>query len=129
MIESSEDEGTFKVAGIQQRTTELTEVVLYKYRWLQLTLYSLAAILNQVCWISLQPEAAVLQDAYGVSNEMIAAISLIYMAIFVLFVFPTNYALDKGGLRLGVVLGIFLTALGMWVKCLINTSFFFVLLG
>lgn len=105
------------------------EVTLYKYRWVQLTLYCMAAMLNQICWISLQPVAGVLQNAYGISNEIIAAISLIYMAIFIIFVFPTNYVLDRGGLKIGILLGIFLTVAGMWTKCLINKGFYFVLIG
>ena len=51
------------------------------------------------------------------------------MAIFILFVFPTNYVLDKGGLRLGILLGVTLTFIGMWIKCLINKGFYFVLIG
>jgi fucose permease len=73
--------------------------------------------------------AAVLQNAYGVSNEVIAAISLTYMFIFILFVFPTNIVLDKGGLKLAILVGFALTTTGMWVKCLINTSFYYVFLG
>lgn len=104
-------------------------VVLYGYRWTQLVIYCLAAMLNQICWISLQPVAGVLQTAYGVSNELIASIGLIYMAIFIIFVFPTNYVLDKGGLRLGVLIGFILTCLGMWIKCLVNQGFYWVLIG
>jgi hypothetical protein len=51
------------------------------------------------------------------------------MAIFILFVFPTNIVLDKGGLRLGIWLGVLLTVMGMWTKCLINKGFYFVLIG
>ena len=46
-----------------------------------------------------------------------------------MFVFPTNYVLDKGGLKLGVLMGLIFTAAGMWVKCLINQGFYFVLIG
>ena len=70
-----------------------------------------------------------LQNAYSVSNETIATISLIYMAIFIIFVLPTNYILDRAGLRVGVTLGVALTAIGMWIKCLINYNFNYVLIG
>ena len=75
------------------------------------------------------PIAGVLQNAYGVTNTEISAISLIYMAIFVITVFPSNVVLDKGGLRVGVLLGVFLTSVGMWIKCLINVSPYYVLVG
>lgn len=51
------------------------------------------------------------------------------MAIFILTVFPSNVILDKGGLRIGILIGTFLTAAGMWVKCLVNTSPYYVLTG
>ena len=51
------------------------------------------------------------------------------MAIFVITVFPSNIVLDKGGLRVGVLLGVFLTSVGMWMKCLINVSPIYVLVG
>jgi hypothetical protein len=62
-------------------------------------------------------------------NTAIAAISLIYMLLFVVFVFPSNIMLDKGGLRLGILIGFILTTAGMWVKCLINDSIAFVYIG
>eukprot|EP00347_Sterkiella_histriomuscorum_P005469 403356498 len=43
--------------------------------------------------------------------------------------FPSVYALDKLGLRWGVLIGIALTALGLWVRCLINHSFAWVIVG
>ena len=51
------------------------------------------------------------------------------MGIFIIFNFPANYVLDKGGLKVGVLLGILLTVTGMWMKCLINHNFYFVLAG
>lgn len=105
------------------------EFILYRYRILELALYCLAAALNQICWISLLPIAGVLQNAYGVTNTEISAVSLVYMAIFVIAVFPANILLDKGGLKIGVLVGVVLTGIGMWIKCLINYSPIYVLLG
>jgi fucose permease len=51
------------------------------------------------------------------------------MAIFILFVFPANIILEKGGLKLGVLSGILLTAIGMWIKCLVNHGFGWVFVG
>lgn len=73
--------------------------------------------------------AAVLTNAYGISNTTIAAIGLTYMLIFILVVFPTQIVLDKGGLKFAILLGLLLTCTGMWVKCLINKSFAWVFVG
>ena len=51
------------------------------------------------------------------------------MGVFVVFNFPSNIALDRKGLRFGVILGATLTAFGMWVKVLVNKSFDWVIVG
>ena len=51
------------------------------------------------------------------------------MGVFVVFNFPANMALDKIGLRFGILLGVSLTMAGMWVKVLINYNFAWVLVG
>ena len=51
------------------------------------------------------------------------------MGVFVIFNFPANVALDKRSLRFGVILGVMLTMLGMWLKVLINRSFIWVIVG
>ena len=56
-------------------------------------------------------------------------LSIIYMGVFVIFNFPANVALDKRSLRFGVILGVMLTTLGMWLKVLINRSFIWVIVG
>ena len=59
----------------------------------------------------------------------INSIILSTMFIFILLNFPSVHVLDKRGLRVGVTLGIFLTCLGMWIRCLVNQSFYFAVLG
>ncbi|CDW86707.1 UNKNOWN [Stylonychia lemnae] len=43
--------------------------------------------------------------------------------------FPSVFALDKWGSRYGVLIGIFLTTLGLWLRCLINQNFIWVIVG
>ena len=43
--------------------------------------------------------------------------------------FPSVLALDKYGLRVGVLIGIFGTTAGLWLRCLIQQSFWFVIAG
>ena len=70
-----------------------------------------------------------IKNGYGVPTSEIAAIGLIFMGVFVVFNFPANMALDKIGLRFGILLGVSLTMAGMWVKVLINYNFAWVLVG
>eukprot|EP00351_Strombidinopsis_sp_SopsisLIS2011_P005878 CAMPEP_0116874132 /NCGR_PEP_ID=MMETSP0463-20121206/5561_1 /TAXON_ID=181622 /ORGANISM="Strombidinopsis sp, Strain SopsisLIS2011" /LENGTH=146 /DNA_ID=CAMNT_0004517405 /DNA_START=191 /DNA_END=631 /DNA_ORIENTATION=+ len=82
-----------------------------------------------MAWISLQSVAPVVANAYGISNTEETTISLVYMAMFIVANFPSNYALDVWGLRLGVIVGVTLTAIGLCIKALINKSFVWVIVG
>jgi hypothetical protein len=42
---------------------------------------------------------------------------------------PAVIALEKKGLRFGVILGMILTTFGLWLKSLINYSFIYVVVG
>ena len=102
---------------------------LYPYRYVNLAFFCLAAALNQICWISMQPIVGAIKNGYDVQNTDISLLSIIYMGVFVIFNFPANIALDRRSLRFGVNLGVVLTMVGMWIKVLINRSFLWVILG
>lgn len=57
---------------------------------------------NQITWISLQPVAGAIENGYGYGASAISLIGITYMIVFILFNFPSNYVIDKGGLRLAV---------------------------
>jgi fucose permease len=56
-------------------------------------------------------------------------LSLIYMFLFIPMNFPSTIILDKFGLRVGVLLGLAITVVGLWLRCAINTSFYYVVAG
>ena len=68
----------------------------------------------------MQPIAEQIENAYGVANYEVVTISLVYMGFFIVFNFPSNYVIDKYGIRVGVVAGILFTLVGQYLKCLIN---------
>ena len=43
--------------------------------------------------------------------------------------FPSVTVLDKWGLHIGVGIGIGMTTLGLWIRCLTNFSFAFSVIG
>jgi hypothetical protein len=49
--------------------------------------------------------------------------------MFVPINFPSVYALDKLGLRKGVLLGIAITTFGLWLRCLLNINFALAVIG
>lgn len=58
-----------------------------------------------------------------------SSLSLAYQGLYVVFTFPSNYAIDMHGCKTGVLIGTTLTTLGMVVKVLINKSFGICVLG
>ena len=78
------------------------QFTLYKYRHFELTLYSLTAIIAQMCWISLQPVPAALESGYGKGDKVISTIGIIFVLVFIPVNFPSNFVIDKGGLKIGV---------------------------
>ena len=51
----------------------------------------------------MQPIANAVQKAYDLDTTAVNTISLTYMAVFVIMNFPSNYALDTLGIRIGVI--------------------------
>lgn len=56
-------------------------------------------------------------------------IPMLYMIMYVLVNFFSNWVLDVKGIRVGVLIGTGLTALGAAIRCLINRSFWYMVLG
>jgi FLVCR family MFS transporter 7 len=83
------------------------EVGETSFRWVILTLYSLSLGCNAMMWISVSPILSVVskvisKKTYDVADIWVEMCSLVYMIIYVPIVFPSNYILDKLGLRTGV---------------------------
>lgn len=55
--------------------------------------------------------------------------TLSYLLLFGVSNFPSVLVLDKYGLKIGMICGIGLTAFGLWIRCLLNVSFAFALVG
>jgi MFS transporter, FLVCR family, feline leukemia virus subgroup C receptor-related protein len=64
-----------------------------------------------------------------VSIYVINYLSQSFMIAYLPFNQPAVIALDKYGLKYGVVIGTVLTTIGLWMKCLINESFVWVVIG
>ena len=62
----------------------------------------MAALANQMTWISLQPAAGAIENGYGYGATAISALGITYMIVFVLVFYPANFIIEKGGLRLAV---------------------------
>lgn len=54
---------------------------------------------------------------------------MLYMIMYIIVNFFSNWVLDTKGIRVGVLIGTLLTAVGAFFRCFINTSFSFVVFG
>ena len=84
----------------------------YWWRWVVLCVFSLNLALTNVLWISFASIADVMVCYYGVNNFWVNALSMVFMAVYIVLVFPCAWLLDRYGLRLVVVLGSCFNALG-----------------
>jgi fucose permease len=75
----------------------------YKFRYINLTLFCFASMINQICWISMTPIADAVSNAYSVTKTTVNTISLVYMGIYIFANFPSVYILGTYGLRVGVI--------------------------
>ena len=66
---------------------------------------------------------------YGVSPLMVNLMSYSFMALYLPMNFPCVYVIEKFGLRWGIIGGIASTALGLWVRTLLNHDFMYALIG
>ncbi|KAF5296872.1 hypothetical protein FQA39_LY12390 [Lamprigera yunnana] len=89
---------------------------VYKYRWVVLIIFVFYSASNAMQWIQYSIVADVVEKFYGVSSTFVDWTSMIYMVLYIPFIFPGSYMLDKLGLRVAVLIGMTGTCLGTWVK-------------
>lgn len=105
------------------------KLTLYKERFYVLLLFGLCTMTSAVGWISFSPIFDLLQTVYGVNLLTVNYLSMSFTLFYIPMNFPASVVLDRYGLRTGVIIGIVGTTVGLWFKCLINESFWYVLAG
>ncbi|KAJ8947408.1 hypothetical protein NQ318_009614 [Aromia moschata] len=93
-----------------------TEIKIYRIRWLILGLFVAYSASNAMPWLQFSIIADVVVRYYGVSTTWVDWTSIIYMALYIPFIFPGSYLLEKLGMRKAVITGMLGTCLGSWVK-------------
>ncbi|XP_035280185.1 feline leukemia virus subgroup C receptor-related protein 1 isoform X1 [Anguilla anguilla] len=90
---------------------------LYHRRFAVLAVFSLYSLVNAFQWIHYSIIANIFTFYYGVSNDKVDWLSVVYMVAYVPLIFPATWLLDKKGLKITVLLGAGLNCIGAWVKC------------
>lgn len=68
---------------------------VYKIRWLVLAIFVLYSTSNAMQWIQYSIIADVVVKYYGVSTTWVDWTSMIFMILYIPFIFPGSYMLDK----------------------------------
>lgn len=107
--------GAGKPEDQEERRT--LETKLYHRRFAVLTVFSLYSLVNAFQWIQYSIITNVFTHFYGVTNDKIDWLSIVYMVAYVPLIFPATWLLDRRGLRLTALLGSGLNCAGAWLKC------------
>ncbi|KAF1376965.1 hypothetical protein PFLUV_G00216980 [Perca fluviatilis] len=93
------------------------ETKLYPRRFAVLLVFSLYSLVNAFQWIQYSIIANVFTRYYGVTNDKVDWLSIVYMVVYIPLIFPATWLLDRTGLRLTALLGAGLNCVGAWLKC------------
>jgi len=82
---------------------------VYGYRWVVLLTFMLAAVFNQLLWITFAPITGQAAAYYGVSDLSIGLLSMCFMIAYLFVSIPASWVIDTYGFRLAVCIGAVLT--------------------
>uniref|UniRef100_A0A8D0C5Y3 FLVCR choline and putative heme transporter 2 n=1 Tax=Salvator merianae TaxID=96440 RepID=A0A8D0C5Y3_SALMN len=85
-------------------------------RWLIVFLFSSYSFCNAFQWIQYGSINLIFAGFYDVTAFAIDWLSMCYMVVYIPFLFPVAWLLDKKGLRLIALAGSALNCIGAWVK-------------
>lgn len=78
---------------------------------------------------TLTPIASYLSIIYGLDSTVINLGSLLFILMHPIFTFPASYVIDTYGARIGITFGCILCLIGTGLRLLVNTGFYFVIIG
>ncbi|XP_040920690.1 feline leukemia virus subgroup C receptor-related protein 1 [Toxotes jaculatrix] len=103
--------------GDEAEERKTLETRLYWRRFAVLAVFSLYSLVNAFQWIQYSIITNVFTRYYGVNNDKVDWLSIVYMVAYVPLIFPATWLLDRRGLRLTALLGSGLNCAGAWLKC------------
>lgn len=95
---------------------DIPKLKVYKIRWLILAIFVMFSASNAMQWIQYSIITDIIVKYYGVSTTWVDWTSMIYMILYIPFIFPGSYLLEKLGLRLAITIGVIGTCTGSWIK-------------
>lgn len=78
-----------------QQKTKVSEIKLYKRRWIIITIFIFYAAINAAQWIEYAIISNVIVKYYGVSSYLVEWTSIVFMACYAPLVIPASYIVNK----------------------------------
>ncbi|CAF0888179.1 unnamed protein product [Adineta ricciae] len=88
------------------------EFKVYRRRWLYLLCICLANLSNSILWINFASIANYAKVYFDVSYAAVNWLSLIFMVVCGIFTLPSTWAIDRFGIRFGILTGVWLNLIG-----------------
>ncbi len=106
-----------------------TTFKVYGYRWVILVSFMLAAIFNQLLWITYAPITGRAAAYYGVSDLSIGLLSMSFMIAYLVVSIPASWVIDTYGFRVAVGIGAVLTGVFGLLRGLAGANYTLALLA
>lgn len=103
-----------------------TEIKVYPYRWIILSIYFLITVVIQIHWLTFASVSGAAQQFYHTSALRIDFFSMLYMIVYILLSIPASFIIDTWGLKNGLILGAILTGIFGALKAWGGNSLFWI---
>ncbi|XP_076017678.1 choline/ethanolamine transporter flvcr2a isoform X3 [Genypterus blacodes] len=110
------DAGGKCMESVEQTANGVVPTRLYKRRWLMLLVLVISSMANTMQWLQYGIISNITMRFYNVNSSAIDWLSMMYMLVFILFVFPACCLLDKKGMRVFLLVANAFNCAGTWVK-------------
>jgi MFS family permease len=81
------------------------EIKVYGYRWVVLLVFMFASLAMQLFWICYAPITGLAAERYGVSDQQIGLLAMLFMYIYLPLAIPASWLIDTWGFKKSVALG------------------------
>lgn len=93
------------------------ELKTYKYRYFLMTVFIILSLSNAFQWIQYSIIETIIIDFYGTTTFWVNCTSVVFMASYIIGIFPATWLFKHVGLRKYLIIGALGNALGSWIKC------------
>jgi MFS family permease len=90
------------------------------YRWVVLSAYLLAALVNSLPVHTFSSINVLIEGKFRISDTEVTLNALLFTIAHPLFAFPCNYLISQHGMRLSFILGAAFLVLGVWLRLLLE---------